>query len=98
MADPNAALPFDRLIHETDNKLVREVLATLTERESAVLSHRFGLADGRAKTLEEVGEHFGVTRERIRQIQEEALKKLRVGMEERDRPAKEEPDAFAVAA
>jgi RNA polymerase primary sigma factor len=98
VADPNAALPFDRLIHETDTKLVREVLATLTERESAVLSHRFGLDDGRPKTLEEVGEHFGVTRERIRQIQEEALKKLRAGMEERDRPAKEEPATFAVAA
>ena len=96
MADPNAALPFDRLIRETDRNLVREVLATLTRRESAILALRFGLNDGRPKTLEEVGEHFGVTRERIRQIQEEALKKLRAGMEERDRPATDE--AFAVAA
>jgi RNA polymerase primary sigma factor len=96
VADPNAALPFDRLIRETDRNLVREVLATLTKRESAILALRFGLNDGRPKTLEEVGEHFGVTRERIRQIQEEALKKLRAGMEERDRPATDE--AFAVAA
>jgi RNA polymerase primary sigma factor len=96
VADPNAALPFDRLIRETDRNLVREVLATLTGRESAILALRFGLNDGRPKTLEEVGEHFGVTRERIRQIQEEALKKLRAGMEERDRPATDE--AFAVAA
>lgn len=96
VADPNAALPFDRLIRETDRNLVREVLATLTRRESAILALRFGLNDGRPKTLEEVGEHFGVTRERIRQIQEEALKKLRAGMEERDRPATDE--AFAVAA
>jgi RNA polymerase primary sigma factor len=98
VADPNAALPFDRLIRETDTNLVREVLATLTGRESAILTLRFGLDDGRPKTLEEVGEHFGVTRERIRQIQEEALKKLRAGMEERDRPATDETAAFAVAA
>jgi RNA polymerase primary sigma factor len=74
------------------------VLATLTGRESAVLSLRFGLEDGRPKTLEEVGEHFGVTRERIRQIQEEALHKLRTGMEEREHPSTEEATAFAVAA
>ena len=98
VADPNAALPFDRIIQETDTSLVRGVLATLTERESAILSLRFGLEDGRPKTLEEVGERMGVTRERIRQIQEEALKKLRTGMEEREHPAMEEPAAFAVAA
>ncbi len=98
VADPNAALPFDRIIQETDASLVREVLATLTERESAILRLRFGLEDGRPKTLEEVGERMGVTRERIRQIQEEALKKLRVGMEEREHPATDETAAFAVAA
>ena len=98
VADPNAALPFDRLIQETDTKLVREVLATLTARENTILALRFGLEDGRPKTLEEVGERMGVTRERIRQIQEEALKKLRTGMEEREHPATEEAAAFAVAA
>ena len=98
VADPNAALPFDRIIQETDTSLVREVLATLTERESAILSLRFGLEDGRPKTLEEVGERMGVTRERIRQIQEEALKKLRTGMEEREHTSREEGSAFAVAA
>jgi RNA polymerase primary sigma factor len=98
VADPNAALPFDRIIQETDTSLVREILATLTERENAILALRFGLEDGRPKTLEEVGEHLGVTRERIRQIQEEALKKLRTGMEEREHPATEEAAAFAVAA
>jgi len=98
VADPNAALPFDRIIQETDTGLVREVLATLTERENAILALRFGLDGGGPKTLEEVGERMGVTRERIRQIQGEALKKLRTGMEERDRPAMEEPAAFAVAA
>jgi DNA-directed RNA polymerase sigma subunit (sigma70/sigma32) len=68
VAAPNAALPFDRLLRETDRNLVRDVLATLTGRESAILALRFGLDDGRPRTLEEVGEHFGVTRERIRQI------------------------------
>ena len=98
VADPNAALPFDRLIQETDTNLVREVLATLTGRENAILALRFGLEDGRPKTLEEVGARMGVTRERIRQIQEEALKKLRTGMEEREHPSAGEPAAFAVAA
>jgi RNA polymerase primary sigma factor len=98
VADPNAAAPFDRLVQETDTKLVREVLATLDKRENTILAMRFGLEDGTQKTLEEVGEHLGVTRERIRQIQEQALKKLRVKMEERDRPAAEETATLAVAA
>jgi len=98
VADPDAALPFDRLVRENDRNLAREVLATLTERERSILAMRFGLDDDRSKTLEELGAHFGVTRERIRQIQEEALKKLRAGMEERDRPAPDETAALAVAA
>lgn len=84
VADPNAALPYDRLVTETDTNLVREVLAKLPERENTILSLRFGLSDGRERTLEEIGDHFGLTRERIRQIQEQALKKLRAKMEARD--------------
>ena len=98
VADVNAAAPFDRLVQETDNNLVREVLATLTERENEILALRFGLEDGTPKTLEEVGERIGVTRERIRQIQDEALKKLRGKMEARDFPFVEEANALAVAA
>ncbi len=98
VADPNAALPFDRLVQETDTELVREVLTTLTPREGAILSLRFGLEDGTQRSLEEVGEHFDLTRERIRQIQELALKKLRAKMEARDRPANEEATMLAVAA
>jgi RNA polymerase primary sigma factor len=54
-----------------------EVLDTLTEREQKVLKLRFGLEDGRTRTLEEVGKQFDVTRERIRQIEAKALRKLR---------------------
>ena len=54
-----------------------DVLGTLTEREQKVLKLRFGLEDGRARTLEEVGKAFNVTRERIRQIEAKALRKLR---------------------
>jgi RNA polymerase primary sigma factor len=84
VADPNAVAPFERLVKETDNALLKEVLAALTDREKAILAMRFGLNDGVEKTLEEIGKVFGVTRERIRQIESEALKKLRVKMEQRD--------------
>ncbi len=97
VADPNAALPSDRLLQETDTELVREVLGTLDRRESAILALRFGLDDRTPKTLEEIGARFGVTRERIRQIQEEALKKMRARMEERDRPVVDETSTLAVA-
>src|SRR2546423_1397129 len=86
VADTNAAAPFDQLIKDTDTDLVREVFELLNEREKAILAMRFGLNDGVAKTLEEIGKVFGVTRERIRQIEGEALKKLRARMEERDKP------------
>lgn len=86
VADANAAAPFDELVKSNDQELVQEVLATLDARESKILAMRFGLDDGRPKTLEEVGERLGVTRERIRQIQEQALQKLRVKIEKRDQP------------
>lgn len=82
VADQSTAAPFDRLVGESDAGRMREVLAMLTQREQRILSLRFGLEDDTPRSLEEVGEHFGVTRERIRQIQELALKKLRTRMEE----------------
>ena len=69
--------PEDFTIHEMLKEEIGDVLLTLTEREEQVLRLRFGLDDGSPKTLEEVGQMFGVTRERIRQIEAKALRKLR---------------------
>ena len=85
VADTGAAAPFDDLIRQSDSALLREVFGTLPSRERAILAMRFGLEDDNPKTLEEIGAHFGVTRERIRQIQNEALGKLRAKVEKRDR-------------
>jgi RNA polymerase primary sigma factor len=84
VADPNAAAPFERLAKETDAELVREMFGILTDRERAILAMRFGLNDDTQKTLEEIGKHFGVTRERIRQIEAEALLKLRHKIRKRE--------------
>ena len=86
VADANTAAPFDRLVNHNDNELVKEVLATLDARESRILAMRFGLDNGRPKTLEQVGARLGVTRERIRQIEEQALQNMRVKIENRDQP------------
>ena len=61
----------------TIKEQLNDVLSTLTDREAKVLKLRFGLEDGRSRTLEEVGKEFDVTRERIRQIEAKALRKLR---------------------
>ncbi len=95
VADTGAAAPFDRLLKESDTALMREVFATLSPRERAILTMRFGLEDDRPRTLEEIGGRFGVTRERIRQIQNQALQKLRVRAEKRDRPLSERILALA---
>ncbi|HLF04708.1 MAG TPA: RNA polymerase sigma factor RpoD [Dehalococcoidia bacterium] len=75
--DRNAPAPADAASFQLLKEQVDEVLHTLTDRESRVLQLRFGLEDGRSRTLEEVGREFGVTRERIRQIEAKALRKLR---------------------
>ena len=75
--DRTAQAPADAASFQLLKEQVAEVLDTLTDRESRVLQLRFGLEDGRSRTLEEVGREFGVTRERIRQIEAKALRKLR---------------------
>jgi RNA polymerase primary sigma factor len=75
--DQDALAPADAAAYELLREQLEDVLDTLTEREENVLRLRFGLDDGRTRTLEEVGKVFGVTRERIRQIEAKALRKLR---------------------
>lgn len=84
VADENSVAPFDDLLKNNDNDMLYEVLASLDKRERKILTMRFGLDGGGQKTLEEIGVHFGITRERIRQIQEEALQKMRKKIQKRD--------------
>ena len=75
--DRSALAPADAASHQLLKEQVERVLDTLNDRERRVLQLRFGLEDGRSRTLEEVGREFAVTRERIRQIEAKALRKLR---------------------
>ena len=75
--DENAATPYEDLEDKTVVNMLRDMVSHLDDREATILRYRFGLDGGSEKTLEEVGEKFGVTRERVRQIQNLALKKLR---------------------
>ena len=75
--DDNVPVPADAAAFTLLREQLNEILDTLTDRERKVLTLRFGLIDGRARTLEEVGKEFSVTRERIRQIEAKALRKLR---------------------
>jgi RNA polymerase primary sigma factor len=84
IADENGTAPFDELLTDNDKDMVHEVLAKLDSRESEILTMRFGLDDGRPKTLEEIAVRFGITRERVRQIQEQALEKMREKIHKRD--------------
>jgi RNA polymerase primary sigma factor len=75
--DHKVLAPADAASRQMLKEQMEDVLGSLSERERRVLEMRFGLDDGRARTLEEVGREFGVTRERIRQIEAKALRKLR---------------------
>jgi RNA polymerase primary sigma factor len=75
--DESADTPYEQLEDKTVTKMLQEMVKTLDNREATILRARFGLDGGSQQTLEEVGAKFGVTRERVRQIQNIALKKLR---------------------
>src|SRR5467141_5077138 len=75
--DENASTPYEQLEEKTVSAMLQEMVKTLDPREATILRARFGLDGGTERTLEEVGEKFGVTRERVRQIQNIALNKLR---------------------
>ena len=79
--DESADTPYEQLEEKTNTSMLRELVATLPTREAEILRYRFGLDGDQERTLEEVGEKFGVTRERIRQIQNVALAKLRKEIE-----------------
>jgi RNA polymerase sigma factor (sigma-70 family) len=79
VADPHSQRPFDEVIEQmVETGLLSEILSMLDERERQVLSLRYGLEGGTQRTLGEVGQHFGLTRERIRQIESRALRRIRV--------------------
>jgi len=86
VGDENALSPFELLRDKTLRQDVRDILEELEPREAEILTLRFGLDGNKPKTLEEVGRKFKVTRERVRQIQNIALTKLRRVMEKQDRP------------
>ena len=81
VADETADTPYEQLETKTNVSMLRELVANLDNREAEILRYRFGLDGDREKTLDEVGVKFGVTRERIRQIQNIALAKLRKRIE-----------------
>lgn len=90
--DERAETPYQELEEKTNTQLVREMLEKLDERESTILALRFNLNGEREETLEEIGQRFGVTRERIRQIQEIALGKLRKMIEKLEFPTPPVPE------
>ena len=77
VADEHAATPYQELEEKTVVAMLQEMVRRLPEREATILNYRFGLDGGEERTLEEVGVKFSVTRERVRQIQNLALAKLR---------------------
>jgi len=84
VADDNAVMPWSEVAAETDAELVRELVTTLNAREQTILRRRFALDGGEPETLETIGESFGLTRERIRQLEAAALKKLRDRLRKRE--------------
>ena len=95
VGDETALTPYELLRDKTMRAEVRNLITELDDREATILTLRFGLDGKKPKTLEEVGKRFKVTRERVRQIQNIALIKLRRIMDERDTPQlpPEEPAA-----
>lgn len=77
IADNNAENPFMNMVQETNREIVESVLSTLSNKEAEVLRMRFGIGYDKAMTLDEIGKHYEVTRERIRQVENKAIRKMR---------------------
>jgi RNA polymerase primary sigma factor len=84
VADERTEAPYERMVKESDTALMREAFALLKPREQDILSLRFGLENDSPMTLDQIGKRYGLTRERIRQIENEGLQRLRTGMARRD--------------
>jgi len=82
--DTRAEAPFDQLAKDTEVSLMKQVFATLSDRERDILTLRFGLENDSPKTLEQIGQKYGLTRERIRQIESQGIKKLRTKLARKD--------------
>jgi len=87
--DENAETPYERFEGQAITRMLQDMVKTLNSREAGILRARFGLDGAHPKTLEEVGEQFRVTRERVRQIQNKALGKLRTMLEKIEKPSTE---------
>ena len=83
IADTNTENPYQNMVAEANRQIVESVLSTLSSKEAEILRMRFGIGSDRPMTLEEVGKHYGVTRERIRQVENKAIRKLRNPMRAR---------------
>jgi RNA polymerase primary sigma factor len=86
VADEEADSPFESLRDQDLREKAGELLAVLSDREKKIVRERFGFEGGRRKTLEEIGAVFGVTRERIRQLQASAIAKMRRALEQSENP------------
>ena len=87
VGDEEALTPFELLRDKNLRDEISDLLSVLDDREKRIIFSRFGLDGGKPRTLEEVGKRFGVTRERIRQLQNIALSKLRRALQKKERPA-----------
>ena len=83
IADTSTENPYQNMVAEANRQIVESVLSTLSSKEAEILRMRFGIGSDRPMTLEEVGKHYGVTRERIRQVENKAIRKLRNPMRAR---------------
>ena len=83
IADTSTENPYQNMVAEANRQIVESVLSTLSSKEAEILRMRFGIGADRPMTLEEVGKHYGVTRERIRQVENKAIRKLRNPMRAR---------------
>ena len=77
IADPRGEDPMNQLLKEADTEIIEAVFSTLDKREADILRMRFGVNCDRAYTLEEIGNHYDLSKERIRQIESKALRKMR---------------------